>query len=138
MAKGPCLDDLFVQARCLSVDGLPPRSVMLDIIRIHGALAHCISKKYARQLSPLERLSYMWEALPIAITEWDPSKGKAGTALTLVFNRLVSRHNEHHSYRGAVRVPPKRLPNFSGLSVSGPESEMTILQGIEYAEAFTD
>lgn len=79
-----------------------------DIFIRHGGLCasfrtSCI--KLGLDVHQTEIKGYMYEALPIAISEWDRSKGKASTAYFKVVRRLVMRQNKADHTVGSVRVP---------------------------------
>jgi len=73
----------------------------------HGGLAARLQKRYAAYLEPNEALGYIWEAIPEAADEWDPSLSAATTYLITVARRAVERFRGHRTFRAGVSVPIK-------------------------------
>ena len=70
--------------------------------------------KYLRYNIDLsEALSFMFESLPIAIAEFDESKGKASTCWGKVFKRVAMRQSRAIDTVGSVLVPNYRRERFS-------------------------
>lgn len=126
------LDEWFIIAK-------QNQNVLYKIMKEHGGLAHWLGKRFGKRLEPFESLSYMWEALPIAIQEWDPEKGSAASAITLVFCRLMSRRNEQNTRIGSVRIPPRRINAYTQIRLSlFDNAEETICEGLEYSDRMSE
>ena len=135
------LDQWFAQGQQeLATEGAVRGSTINGILSEHGALAWSFGRKYGKTLERGEALSYWWESLPTAIAEWNPAKGKAGTAITLVFCRLMSRRNEAQTVCGSVRIPPKRQADYHGqrldLLTDAAQLECVLTTGYEHGELY--
>jgi len=132
------LDEWFTIGK--QQDGEQLAKTVNNIMKEHGGLAWSLGRKYGKKLEKYESISYMWESLPTAIAEWDIAKGKASTALTLVFCRLMSRFNEKNIKAGSVRIPPKRQSDYLGQRLSymtdKSELECVLATGREYGELY--
>ena len=109
------LDEHFAAMReCLDTTGEIRRKLLSDCMTQHMMLSYSIARKYHKR-GVEDGPGIMWEALPLAVAEWSPDKGRAGTALTLVMCRLIRRMQQYGVYRGGVRVPPKKATTYGGV-----------------------
>lgn len=77
----------------------------------HSRLAKKLGK-YGKPEATLE--GFLFEAIPIAVTEWVPSKGSACTVLFKVAQRLIVREVRAQTYRGTVKVPYDTANRYEG------------------------
>lgn len=105
------LDDLFRIAQ--NTDDTS--NICKVIFDKHGGLGQSLQARFGKHLEPYEILGYMWEALPIAIGEWDETKGMASTCWAKVTWRLVRREQKRNTYCGGVRVPFARQHQYSAV-----------------------
>lgn len=61
----------------------------------------------------MSTLGYMYEALPLLVSEWDSTKGKASTCWRKVTMRLIRRDAYDQCYVACVRVPAKNKDRYS-------------------------
>jgi hypothetical protein len=60
-------------------------------------------------------MGYAWEALPIAIDEFDPTRGKASTVWGLIIRRITTYQRDSNVYVGAVKVGIKVRKRFNSV-----------------------
>ena len=106
------LDQLFITAR---EHPETSHSVHTRIIRNHGGLCESYQRNYGKHLAPYEIMGYAWEALPIAIAEFDASKGKATTVWGKVIRRLVTRDKRDSIFVGGVKISEGYSKYYSGI-----------------------
>jgi len=94
------LDALFIFAKTSNT-----ASVWTRIIREHGGLGESMQRQYGKHLKPYEIQSYMYQALPLAVIEYDPQRGRASTIWVTCVRRLIQRDRRAQTCVGAVRVP---------------------------------
>ena len=113
------LDSLFIAAQQSQGNHRLFESIMQLIFRLHGGLSMCFQKRYGMHLEPYEMLGYSWQALPTAIKEFDPSKGKASTCWGLVVRRITTAQRDTNIYVGAVKVGIKVRKRYQKVGFDG-------------------
>lgn len=108
------LDQLFLSAKLCLGDPVKLEPVMRAIFRQHGGLSASYQKRHGKHLEPYEMMGYAWEALPTAIAEYDPKRGKATTVWGLVIRRITVHQRDTNIYVGAVKVGIKVKKRFKG------------------------
>lgn len=113
----PSLDSLFMAAKlCLQdCDKLELEQAMREIFKLHGGLSASYQKRYGKHLLPYEMMGYAWEALPAAIEEFDPTRGKATTVWGLIIRRITTYQRDSNVYVGAVKVGIKVRKRFNSV-----------------------
>jgi hypothetical protein len=113
---------------------LPPSyTTMLTIIKEHGGLVDSFYRSFGNRptISPYEIKSIMWEALPIAIEEYDPSLGKASTCWGKVTRRLMARVSRERCTKGSVKVPINNKDRYSSVSQDSKHLEEALERYLE-------
>ena len=100
------LDDYF---QAMRID--KSKQLLDKCYREHSRLAHKMGK-YGSVEGSYE--GYLYEAIPLAVIEWDETKGNACTCLFRVAQRLIQRDRRDQCYKGAVRVPYGRKDCYEG------------------------
>lgn len=108
------LDQLFIAAKLVLADQRKLDGIMGMIFRQHGGLSKSYQKRYGKHLEPYEMMGYAWEALPAAIEEYDPTKGKASTCWGLVIRRITVHQKDSNIYVGSVKVGRKVKGDYKG------------------------
>jgi hypothetical protein len=139
-------DIITISGGLLTLDQLftlpQTHAVLLTIIKEHGGLVEPFFKalrgfagdnsaRHYHLISPGEIKGLMWEALPIAMEEYDPSLGKASTCWGKVTRRLAARAARERCTKGSVRVPSGTKDRYRGIPLHSTQLVEAYLESLQ-------